>query len=253
MYVTTRAIQLVVCAGLLLGSAPCRVISAPTTAPATQPTAKDADLAKWIADLDAKSPDARSAAATKLLQISRDDLPALQRAVEHSRPISPGQAPVLHDVVIHVWLSGEPYPRQETGFLGVSLMPTNGWDDANGVVDGVFVLARMPGFAAYGALLDSDLILGIQERPGMRFNRVDEFALTIARFKPGTLLHLVVLRESRQIVVPIRLSARPNAAGDLMAGRADMDTLLGERMLAAEKYYDENFARLLGDEISQAD
>jgi hypothetical protein len=228
-------------------------MSAPATAPTTQPAVKETDLAKWIAELDARSPDARAAAATKLLQISRNDLPALQRAVEHARPISPGQAPVLHDVVVHVWLTGESYPTQDIGFLGVSLMPTNAWDDDQGVVDGVFVLARMPGFAAYGALLDSDLILGIQERPGMRFNRVDEFALTVARFKPGTLVHLVVLRESRQIVVPIRLSARPNAAGDLMAGRADMDTLLGERMLAAEKYYEENFARLLGDEISRAD
>lgn len=250
---TTRVFQIIVFAGLFLVAGPGPVISAPSTAPATQPTTSETDLAKWIGELDARSPDIRAEAMTRLLQVSRGDLPALKRVVDGARPISPGQATVLHDVVIHVWLAGEPYPTQDVGFLGVSLMPTNGWDDASGVVDGVQVLARMPGFAAYGALLDSDLILEIKEKPGVRYNMVDEFAMTIARYRPGTLLHLVVLRQTRQIVVLIRLSARPSAAGDLRSGRGDMDTLLGERMLAAEKYYDENFARLLGDEISQAD
>ena len=250
MFVTTRAFQLVLCASLLVGSGPCRVNAEP--APATQPAAIEPSLTQWLVDLDAKSPEIRATAAAKLLQLSRGDLPALKRVIERSRPISPGQLTVLHDVILHVWLTGESYPKLDTGFLGLSLIPTNAWDDAGGATDGVVVIGRMPGFAAYGALQDSDLILEIKEVPGARFNRVDEFAMTVARFRPGTPLRLVVLRGSKQIVVPLKLSARPEAAGDLRGARGDMDALLGQRILDAEKYYDENFARVLGDEISLA-
>jgi hypothetical protein len=220
-------------------------------APATQPAVNEHTLVQWLAELDAKSPDTRSAAAAKLMRVSRSDLPALKKAVERSRPISPEQVSVLHDVVIHVWLTGEGYPPRDEGFLGISLVPTDPWDtdDSNA---GVMVVNRMPGFAAYGALLDGDLIVEIQEIPGIRFNMVEEFAGAISRYKPGRQINLVVQRGGKQIVVPIRLSARPAAAGDLRRGNT-MDTLLGERIIAAEKYYEQNFARLLGEEISRAE
>lgn len=242
---TTRTVRFVLILTLLL---PLAASAEPST---TQSAVTENTLVAWLAELDAKSPDTRAAAAAKLMQLTRDDLPTLKKAVERSRPVSPEQIAVLHDVIIHVWLTGEAYPQREEGFLGISLISTDRWgeDPSNA---GILVVNRMPGFAAYGVLLDGDVIVEIQEIPGIRFQMIEEFAGAISRYKPGRLVNLVVQRGGKQIVVPIRLSARPVAAGDLRRGNT-MDTLLGQRILAAEKYYDETFARLLGEEISRAE
>lgn len=248
MFMTTRTVRFAFILSLLICTA------AFAQAPSTQPVENEKTLISWLAELDAKSPDVRSAAATKLMQLSRDNLPILKKAVEKSRPISPEQSSVLHDVVIHVWLTGESYPKRQEGFLGTSLVATDRWGNGDSDNDGVLVVNRMPGFAAYGALLDGDLIVEIQEIPGIRFNRVDEFAGAISRYRPGKLLNLIVQRGGKQIVVPIRLSVRPEAAGDPRGVvRGNMDALLGERAIAAEKYFDDTFAHLLGVEFSRAE
>jgi hypothetical protein len=248
---TTRGLTMLLGLTLLLAGEPSSLrAEAP---PATRPTAVEKSIGQWIAELDHRSPLVRESAAVRLMGLSRDDLPALQRVIERDQPISPGQAAVLHDVVLHVWLTGEPYKKQATGFLGLSLMPNGMWDDQDLSRDGVQVVSRMPGFAAYGALLDGDLILQIREAPAVRFGMVEHFASRISAYDPGTLIHLIVQRGSRQVVVPVRLSARPEAAGELQGGRSAMDTLLGERILAAEKYYQEHFARLIDQAPSRVD
>ena len=80
--------------------------------PSTQPAAQfaaDSPARTWFAQLasmdDAKRDDAR----TGLMGLTRDDLPSLRALVDESRPLAAAQVAALHEIVLQLFLSGEPY------------------------------------------------------------------------------------------------------------------------------------------------
>jgi hypothetical protein len=207
--------------------------------PTTKPAVSSQQLATWVQQLDASSPSDRDAAATQLLGLGRDDLAALRKVVQKATPLSPAQVEELRDVVINVFATSEPYPKENKGFLGIRLTPSDlsGADDSS-----ILVMGRIPGFGGYQALRDGDVILSMRESRGAALNQV-QFSDLVSSFAPGTVVHLRVLRQGKEIAVAVTLSARP-------ANIQNSDEFNNDRMQAATAYWDSNFAPIVGDSIS---
>jgi hypothetical protein len=190
----------------------------------------------------------RAAAFSKLLGLSRDDLAGLRTVVEAARPVSPAQGAALHDVVIHVYLGGEPFDAdRESGFLGVrSLQPDLdalhlGGEPALGQDGGVPVGERLPGFCGFRGLRGGDVILGIVAPRATRLARWIELQHYVSRSRPGTTLTFEVLRQGKVIHVPITIDPRPIAAE-----RTEwIDALLAERAALAQAYWAQTFEPLI--------
>src|SRR6187455_503030 len=84
----------------------CRLSFAQATQPsptvAAQPQTR---IQRWLDDLTDKQSAVRDKARTQLMGLSVDGLGELREAIDRSRPLSPAQAAVLHDVVIHAYIN----------------------------------------------------------------------------------------------------------------------------------------------------
>src|SRR5882724_10749137 len=89
----------------------------------TRPTSQ-ATIGGWLDDLASSDSVKRDDARISLMSLHRDDLPELKKLVQGIGPLSPAQAGGLHDIVIHVYLSDEPYAGDaQAGFLGLRWSP----------------------------------------------------------------------------------------------------------------------------------
>ena len=192
-----------------------------------------------LGDLD---PQVRREARRALMQLARSDLPTLRRAVEMSGPLSPEQAVALEDIVIHVYVSGVDLPRQPWGFLGVELAMPGFMPDGQMVEEeaGAVILSRMPGFAAYEALCDGDLVVGIEQVEELPVRNGADLRAVISRFRAGDRMTLLVVRGGQIERVPVQLSARPAAVdqGPLLEA-------LGTFVESAQRYFDANFVPVI--------
>jgi hypothetical protein len=183
-------------------------LAAPGSAPSTQPT-----IAQSFAGLASPDADLREQSRTNLLSLSRSDLPRLHELVEQNRPLAPAQMAALHDIVVHLYLSGEPYPSDpQNGVLGLR------WPYTLDVPRlGVPVEDRLPGFGGFQMLRDGDLILGIfvqpdaplQQLPNLETPTITVLRSAIDSVGPKRDIELEVLRQGQRIRVPVRLRPRP--------------------------------------------
>lgn len=220
--------------------------------PATRPVTTDAQLTQWVVGLDDRSPAVRAEASAQLMLLRRDDLPRLKAVLEHARPLSAAQVGVLHDVVTHVYLTGEPYDRAQGGFLGMKMVQIyrfGGDPQADG--QGVVVESRLAGFGAYRSLLDGDIVQGIVEKPEAVMTGPDAFKAAVGRLPAGTVLNLIVLRQGKQMTIPVTLDARPSQL-DGPNGQAMIEPFNDARLKVAEIYWDKEFSRYASDTVSQA-
>lgn len=246
-------------------------------APTTQPIA---DVQRWFDGLADADADVREASIQKLMALTRDDLPTLRQAVAATKQLELTQTTALHDIVIHVYLSGETYEANGAqGFLG--LMQSNDLVDGFVVVKvpeeavageaaagaerrGVPVGNRLAGFCGYGALRTGDVILaftialdlnGQAVAPGVQPNATEftrnlpDWATLIdvvRRIPGGTHVGFDVLRQGRLMRIPIILSPRPAWAEP----GVDFEPLLLERERKSEAYWQKVFAPLVGEMVS---
>jgi hypothetical protein len=203
--------------------------AAPSTAPSTQPSDP---VAQWLKQLADDDPAVRDAAREQLMSLDRDGLRQLKRAVERNRPLAPAQALALRDIVTHVFLASLPYAQADRGaFVGVKMDPRS-------ATDGIIVVARIPGFAAYRSLRDGDVIISIAEWPEP-LDDTNKFGNRIANeYRGGDTVHLKVQRGGRVVTVPLTLSPRP-------ANANNAENMRIEQMPAADEYWQQNFAPLL--------
>lgn len=252
--------------GLLIQLRPTTLPATQTVArPATQP-ASPSQLQVWFDDLAASDAVVRERAYSELLGLARQDLPALREVVERSRPVAPSQAAALRDVVTHVYLSGEPYRAEKSGFLGVMQsaelysveVPGEdliGADAGNareqiGPRTGVPIAVRLPGFCAFRALREGDVVLGIVEPLRRPMSDWNEFTLAVMSFPAGQTVTFELLRGGRLIRVPIRLDARPADARPREPRWVDQ--VIPERAARAEAYWAQQFQPLVEDRVSSA-
>jgi hypothetical protein len=234
---------------VLLALAPSSLrAQAPATHPATQP-ADNTAVRKWLADLASPDASVRDGARAKMMTLTRDDLPALQKLVEEGRPLAPSQAIAIRQIVQEVYLAGEPYQADENkGFLGI-LMDNSGVamrDFDHGDVHGdpgVVVAERIPGFCASRMLLDGDVILGTTN-PRLVFTDSSALQQAIQAVLPGETIHLQVLRNGRVIDVPLILDPKP--------AEASIATITGFKLRRATKFqefWEGTFAPLLREQV----
>lgn len=185
----------------------------PVAARATDPAAatRPADsLETLVATLAADDPAEREAAYRRLLQISPLDLPALRRVVESGQGRLPAQREALRDVVRHVFLVGDTPPavNRQLSFLGVSAPAFN--VEVSPSITGMTFAERLPGFPAYAALEEGDIVIGVAEEPAVALN--SELVLRALReaVPPGSQIHFRVVRDGWVTDVPITLAPTPN-------------------------------------------
>ena len=260
---------------VLLLAVMLRIASA-QEAPSTQATATTQPLTatqllsltqvqKSFDDLASDEPDVREKARSILLGLSRDQLPALRDIVRGSNPLAPAQAAALHDIVIHVFLAGEPYDGQGVGFMGVMLPreradlivgggnpDNNPADDEDETDAGVLVQDCMPGFCGFRYLRPGDIITALQTGPATFMRTTSQMGLImeISKRPPGSALTLRVIRRGRMINVTMILSERPKIADVFDQSGVTVDQWKNERIQIAREYWETVFLPLLGGNVS---
>ena len=226
-------------------------VQALAQAPATQPSTQPADttaIHRWLADLASPDSSVRDNARSKMMTLTREELPTLQKLVEESRPLAPSQAIAIRQIVQEVYLAGEPYQAEENkGFLGILMDGSAGLRDFDhGDVHGdpgVVVAERIPGFCASRMLLDGDVILGTTN-PRLMFTDSTALVNAIQAVLPGETIHLQVLRNGRVIDVPLVLDPKP--------AEASIPTITSFKLRRAAKfqeYWESTFAPLLREDV----
>ncbi|MCS7034763.1 MAG: hypothetical protein NZ561_12340, partial [Phycisphaerae bacterium] len=133
----------------------------PVRAPAA---AADSPVRQWLAELASEEAAVREEARRNMLGMSRQQLLELRQLVAAGEARLPAQQAALAEIVRHVYLATEPYPPapgDDRSFIGLS-----GWRLLDtGRYTGVTFERRLPGFDAYRALEDGDVILGVEELP----------------------------------------------------------------------------------------
>ena len=227
----------------------------PATAPAaTQPSAQ---VRHWFEQLADSDPAVREAARINLMGLKREQLDELKQLVLDNRPLAPSQAGVLHEIVIHVFLTGETYRV----FPGASVIGVRLFESASSPVIGapgdgtsrscVVVEQRFPGFPAYRYLQNGDLLLGVGTSELVRSSPIvatpdfETFRRLVSVKSPGDMIKLQLLRRGRVIELSFPVEAAPlDSAG--VNGPAFFDA----RSNKADDYWKETFSPLVGIPIS---
>jgi hypothetical protein len=244
--------------GVVVTAAPWAVWgAAPTTdpVPTTQPDADDPSLLPPIrqcfAQLSDADPEVRDGAMDQLMGLTRDDLPLLQRVVQEAAPLPPAQIDALRRIVNQVYLSGDNYPaNKELGFLGVRTgvvdLTTADPGAANAAARGIVILKRITGFCGARFFRDGDIVIGIDEAPGVTFTDPNIFIQAIRVAGPGRTLHLQVLRGGTVRPVAVCLDPRPTEADF----DPDLASLVQRRRQDFDAYWEKTFAPLLKEQVS---
>jgi len=81
---------------------------------------------------------------------------------------------------------------------------------------GALVTTVAPGTPAEGKLLSGDIVTAID---GKSLNDADELHNTVAETAPGTVVHLTVFRDGRQITVALTIGTQPENMEAMLPGR----------------------------------
>jgi hypothetical protein len=210
-------------------------------APATQPVARLRVLIDQLANRDSVK---RENAFYELLALPPGDLALLRQAVVDSRPLLPGQTTLLRLAVRHIYISGAKYPIDPNGrpFLGLS------WPEATiipGDQRGVPVVHRVPGFAAYHALREGDLLQGIEELPERNLASTQDVGEAIINeFHAGQTITLKIVRDGKPMRVKVLLRPRP-----ALVSEQSLEIWIEDQTAAADQYWDNYFGQMLGENV----
>lgn len=215
--------------------------------PATQPadTVLAHQLGIWITQLGRDDPQARQGALAHLMELNRQDLPALRAVVMAQGPLLPGQVAGIRQAVTQIFLASQPYEfatdlSMGRGFIGLS------WE-GDAPIDspqGVMVSERIPGFVGYRMLQPGDILVKILRQPvepNIELHQYEQFTIEVRQMQAGDLLRLEILRYGRQMDISLRLDHRPLKANQDMA---IMRQWLNERAQAAQDYWTQQFSAI---------
>jgi S1-C subfamily serine protease len=189
--------------------------------------------------------------------LKRPQLDELRKIVEQSAVLAPAQRAALHDIVFHVFLSGEEYDRLPVGFMGVTLdnvhqAPVTPPDDAADESaqwrgrSGVLITQRLPGFCGFRYLQENDLVVAVMGNDVVRVSEMQELMAIVRATPPGEMLTLQLIRQGKPMRVSLRVEPRPAAA----TGQNQVEEFLNPRLSKAQEYWDKTFAPLLAAKLS---
>jgi hypothetical protein len=233
---------------VLCAASSLRLSAAIAADPATQPAAAPLEhqLRIWVSQLGSDDPRARQSALGQLMQLNRDDLPALRSAALSQSPLLPEQIAAIRQAVAQIFLAGEPYdyatdPLMDRGFLGLQWSQE---DLSAQYSDGISVSERIPGSVAYRLLQPGDVLVKIIRRPAqpdIQLHDVAQFTTDIQRMRPGDVLRLQVLRSGQRTDVSIPLDHRPLKVDSDPTGAA-IQQWLNVRSQAVQDYWNREFS-----------
>ena len=232
---------------ILIASALVARGEVPATSPTTQPVVEfsvDSPVRTWFSELASADETKRDEARTLLMGLTRDDLPRLRELVARSRPLAAEQAAALHEIVVHVYLSGEPYAANGSkGFLGLQHL------DSGAFRLGTPVQSPLPGFPSCQMLRDGDLIRAVvvhPEAPSLEQDLPTPNGETLHNVIAGAganqTVVLEILRQGQTIRVPLRLLPRPVVCDE---SQMDMAAFITERQQKGEEYWQREFVPLV--------
>lgn len=234
------------------GATPPAAATTPSTRPATAPTADRQTLQRQFQALADRDSAVRQEARRRLMELQASDLPLLRQMVADARPLRPAQVAALHDVVMQVFLAGDPYPANpDQGFLGIGMgapafMANRDDAEEDDGSDGVVVLSRFPGFPGYRFLLDGDVILGVKSGGRVqRINASQGLSNAVAGRPSGATITLEVQRQGRLMEVSVTLAPMPQAAQPAPGAANRFESFQNERLQRAQAYWDVHFAPLM--------
>jgi hypothetical protein len=229
--------------------------------------AADSPIRKWFIALADADPQVRDQASEDLMGISGDDLPKLRQLVIESQPLVPDQTAALKDIVTQAYLASQKYdvtdgkqtdPSGGQGpfFLGLLWPLDTGSDPRLGVP----VDERIPGFPSYRFLHRGDMIMGIfinpsatlMQFPNTETHNIDALKSAISTSPAAQDIALQVLRNGQVLKLRLKMAPRPLYADPANPGALRQFT--ADRAADADRYWNENFARLLGhDPVEEAE
>ncbi|HEX4054371.1 MAG TPA: hypothetical protein VHX86_08905 [Tepidisphaeraceae bacterium] len=222
-------------------------ILAGAASPATQPA--DAvlvhQLGIWITQLASDDSQTRQGALDRLMDLNRQDLPALRAVAMAQSPLLPGQVALIRQVVTQVFLAGQPYdfatdPSMGRGFIGLSWEGELPIDSPQGVI----IKERLPGFVGYRMLQPGDVLVKILREPlepDIPLHQFEQFTNAVRPMQAGELLRLEILRYGKRMDISFQLDRRPLKANQEMAV---MRQWLNDRAQAAEEYWTQQFSAI---------
>jgi len=199
-------------------------------------------LQSLIVQLGSDDPQLRQDALSQLMELKKQDLPALRAAALAQSPLLPGQVAALHRAVRQIFIAGERFRVDASvpgGFIGLYWPPAEAplKPSAEGIVVDDAAVVRIPGFPAYRLIRPGDVIVGILECPGVQLHGNTELALTAHRMWPGEVLHLKLLRLGRPINVAVALDFIP-----IELNTMNTDSWIQNRDQKAEEYWKREFS-----------
>lgn len=222
--------------------------------PTTRPSADRGSIAGWFSDLASTDPATREHARSRLMRLTRADLPELQQLLQRTSRLAPSQIIALRQIVQEIYLAGEPYDKDTTagvehGFLGITMDSTGSpqqdvqQPNDDGQAPGIVVAGRFSGFGAGRMLRDGDVILASLNPPRV-FNSATDLIAVISSSDPGTMIRLKVLRHGQVIIVPVVLDSMPRGLS-----RENADFFRRQRAEKFDEYWRQTFAPLLKESV----
>jgi hypothetical protein len=199
-------------------------------------------LQSLIVQLGSDNPQLRQDALSQLMDLKKQDLPALRAAALAQSPLLPGQIAALHQAVRQIFLAAERYrvdPQDSGGFLGLHWKTLPQSPSAEGIVVDDVVVERIPGFTAYRQIQRDDVIVQILDWPPAQMRGNANLVRFVQSMWPGQVLHLKLLRLGRPISVALVVDFLP-----IELNRDNADAWIQDRNQKAEEYWKREFSVL---------
>lgn len=225
----------------------------PVKAPATQPALnpREAQIKQWLGDLASADAPVRQMARLNLMSLQPAELPVLRKVCQQALPLSRAQLESLKEVVGQLYLASELHKENsKNGFVGVRL--GIGRNDFSDSMPGIVIYRRIIGFVGYRMLQDGDIIVGLQEAPEVRMDRIEDFTQAVSSRGPGEEIHLRVIRAGKEIIVPIKLDPKPDWTRQVtrIIGEEPEDQPYDERINLANQYWSSDFGQGIDPDLA---
>jgi len=252
---------------LSLFAIPLRADSPAASSPGTQPalqnlSPREQQIRQWLSDLASLEAPFRQMARINLMSLKPSELPTLRKVCLQAVPLNRPQLESLKEIVAQLYLAGELEKEckldkegadNPSGFVGVRLgLGRTDDGERSEAIPGIVIYRRIIGFVGYRTLQDGDIIIGLQEEPGLHMDKLKEFTDAVGARGPGDEIHLHLIRAGKEMVVPIKLDGKPAWVrnSSRVLGDDPEDQPIDERIALANHFWETEFAVGIDPDLS---
>lgn len=194
----------------------------------------------------------RGKARTELLGLKKDQLPLLKKAVASSQPVTPAQAQVLRDIVVHIHVHEAIGfgTKGDKPFLGVDTPEYYDFERPPAI--GCLITQPFIGFTAYRYVQPGDIVVQASVRNMNRqVTTFEDFARVLKTAKLGDIVSMTVARGGSKVDISFPLESNPliltsrNANAGANQANIVTATRLKPLIRDANRFFDKEFGPLL--------